>query len=177
MNFRLRLLNHSSSVRSSSSPPGELPAQVMRMSIFPRESTVSETARSTSSGLLMPPAMGTTFWPVAPEISCAVCSSSSWPRAVITTVAPSSERTLAHSLPMPLLPPVINATFPSSPRSMLTPFSLSPTYLAVYLRRSGTALLFGFEHQLDLPRIHVQTSGDDQLLRASGDRQVAVLRI
>src|SRR5918997_3884988 len=116
MNFKLRLLNHSSSVRFSSSPPGELPAQVTRMSILPKESTVSATARSTSSGLLMSPAIGIIFWPVLSESSRAVSSSNSFPRAVTTTVHPSSASTRAHSLPMPLLAPVMNATEPSRSR-------------------------------------------------------------
>src|SRR3712207_3439441 len=61
MNFRFRLLNHSSSVKFSRRPPGELPAQVTRISILPKELTVSSTARSTSSGLLMSPAIGIIF--------------------------------------------------------------------------------------------------------------------
>src|ERR687893_1850668 len=116
MNFKFRLLNHSSSVRSSRRPPGELPAQVTRMSILPKESTVSATARSTSSGLLMSPAIGITFWPVFSESSRAVSSSNSCPRAVMTTVHPSSASTRAHSLPIPLLAPVMKATEPSSSR-------------------------------------------------------------
>src|SRR4028119_2471849 len=116
MNFKFRLLNHSSSVRSSRSPPGELPAQVTRMSIFPKVSTVSATARSTSSGLLMSPAIGIIFWPVFSDSSRAVCSSISLPRAVTTTVHPSSASTRAHSFPIPLLAPVMKATEPSSSR-------------------------------------------------------------
>src|SRR5450759_5796573 len=43
MNFRFRLIIHCSSVRFSSRPPGELPAQVSSMSIAPSRSCVAAT--------------------------------------------------------------------------------------------------------------------------------------
>src|SRR5919107_483193 len=152
MNFRFRLLNHSSSVRFSRSPPGELPAQVTRMSILPKVSTVSATARSTSSGLLMSPAIDIIFWPVLSESPRAVSSSNSFPRAVTTTVQPSSASTRAHSLPMPLLAPVIKATEPSSSRFIpFSSFRLSDRNN--YRRLSGLALPPGPSDQLVLQHL------------------------
>jgi hypothetical protein len=95
MNFRLRLASHWSSVRFSSSPPGELPAQVTRMSMCPNRSSVAMTQRSTSSVTLMSPAIGTIARPVSDAICAAVCSSGSALRAVITTSTPSRARSSA----------------------------------------------------------------------------------
>src|SRR5919112_4110919 len=155
MNFRFRLLNHSSSVRFSRSPPGELPAQVTRMSILPKVSTVSATARSTSSGLLMSPAIGIIFWPVLSESPRAVSSSNSFPRAVTTTVQPSSASTRAHSLPIPLLAPVIKATEPSSSRFIRSSssFRFSRSDRNNYRGLSGLTLLPGHPHQLVLQHL------------------------
>src|SRR5918993_4310119 len=155
MNFRFRLLNHSSSVKLSRRPPGELPAQVTRMSILPKELTVSSTARSTSSGLLMSPAIGIIFWPVASANSCAAFSSASLPRAVTTTVHPSSASTRAHSLPMPLLAPVIKATESSSSRFIRSSssFRFSRSDRNNYRGLSGLTLLPGHPHQLVLQHL------------------------
>src|ERR687898_1018597 len=154
MNFKSRLLNHSSSVRSSRSPPGELPAQVTRMSILPKESTVSATARSTSSGLLMSPAIGIIFRPVFSESSRAVSSSNSFPRAVTTTVQPSSASTRAHSLPMPLLAPVMKTTEPSSSRFIpSSSFRRFRSDSNNYRGLSGLALLPGPTDQLVLQHL------------------------
>src|SRR5215475_4214149 len=117
MNFRLRLDIHWSSVRSSSSPPGELPAQVTRMSIFPSRASVASTQRRTPAMTLMSPAMGTMVLPVAAVICFAVVSSGSAVRAVMTTSAPSRARSSATARPMPLLAPVTKATLPPSSRS------------------------------------------------------------
>jgi hypothetical protein len=32
----------------------------------------------------------------------------------------------------------------------------------------------GLKYELDLPRIHLQAAGDDELLQPAGDREVAV---
>ena len=77
MNFRFRLDIHWSSVRSSSKPPGELPAQVTRMSMGPSRSSAAATQRSTSGVTLMSPASASTRRPVADWISLAVSSSGS----------------------------------------------------------------------------------------------------
>src|SRR4249920_513075 len=127
MNFRFRLLNQSSSVRFSSRPPGELPAQVTRMSMRPKRSIVSATVRSTSSTTLMSPRSSTTSPPVSAESSSAVRRRSSSPRAVIATVHPSCASRRAVALPMPLLAPVTNATVPWSPRSITPPLGRTPT--------------------------------------------------
>src|SRR5690242_10930251 len=121
MNLRFRLDIHWSSVRSSSSPPGELPAQVTRMSIFPNRASVASTHRCTSAVTLMSPAMGTTSRPVAAQISLAAFCSGSALRAVITTSAPSRARSSATARPMPLLAPVTKATLPPSCRSNANP--------------------------------------------------------
>src|SRR5215475_13433567 len=121
MNLRLRLDIHWSSVRSSSNPPGELPAQVTRMSIFPKRASVASTQRWTSAMTLMSPAIGTMACPVAAAICFAAVSSGSAVRAVMTTSAPSCARCSATARPMPLLAPVTKATFPPSCRSNANP--------------------------------------------------------
>src|SRR5579862_1422474 len=121
MYFRFRLDIYLSSVRSSSSPPGELPAQVTRMSMAPNRSRVTSTQRWTSAITLMSPASGSTARPVSAAIFSAADSSGSAFRAVMTTSAPSRARNSATQRPMPLLAPVTKATFPSSCRSTATP--------------------------------------------------------
>src|SRR5262249_26896216 len=70
--------------------------------------------------------------------SAAVRSSSAAPRAVRVSAAPSAARARAAPLPMPLLPPVINATLPASlvmrSASDASPFS-APTELVWVERR------------------------------------------
>src|SRR5437879_3229384 len=117
MNLRLRLDSHCSSVSSSSRPPGELPAQVTRMSIFPNLSRVWSTQRATSSGRLMSPARGTIVRPDSCSISRAAASSGPAVRAVMTTSAPSPASCRATCRPMPLLAPVTKATLSVSSRS------------------------------------------------------------
>src|SRR5690348_4366954 len=124
MNLRLRLDIHCSSVRSSSRPPGELPAQVTRMSILPKRSRVTSTQRWTCSVTLMSPASGSTVRPVAAAIFSAAASSGPAVLAVMTTSQPSRARNSATQRPMPLLAPVTKATLPSSRRSTATPFGL-----------------------------------------------------
>src|SRR5262249_30169242 len=121
MNLRLRLDIHWSSVRSSSNPPGELPAQVTRMSIFPKRASVASTQRWTSAMTLMSPAIGTMACPVAAAICFAAVSSGSAVPAVMATSAPSCARCSATARPMPLLAPVTKATFPPSCRSNANP--------------------------------------------------------
>src|SRR5215510_2282857 len=121
MNLRLRLDIHWSSVRSSSNPPGELPAQVTRMSIFPKRASVASTQRWTSAMTLMSPAIGTMACPVAAAICFAAVSSGSAVRAVMTTSAPSCARCSATARPMPLLAPVTKATFTPTPWQTVTP--------------------------------------------------------
>jgi hypothetical protein len=110
MNFRLRLACHSSSVSFSSRPPGELPAQVTRMSIAPKRSIVWSTVRLTWSASLMSPGKPTMSPPVCSASSRAACSSRSASRAVIATRHPSSASWRATSRPIPMLPPVTKAT-------------------------------------------------------------------
>src|SRR5438132_7924551 len=118
MNFKLRLESQCSSVSSSSRPPGELPAQVTRMSIWPKRPRVSFTQRSTSSALLVSPASATMVRPVLAAISLATCANGPAVLAVITMSAPSEASCSATALPMPLLAPVTNAILPVNPRSM-----------------------------------------------------------
>src|SRR5690242_6045176 len=124
MNLRLRLDIHCSSVRSSSRPPGELPAQVTRMSILPKRSRVASTQRWTCSVTLMSPASGSTARPVAAAIFSAAASSGPAVLAVMATSQPSRASNSATQRPMPLLAPVTKATLPSSRRSTATPFGL-----------------------------------------------------
>src|SRR5260221_2164077 len=118
MNFRFRLAIHCSSVRSSRTPPGELPAHVTRMSMRPNFFSVALTHRSTSSLLLMSPAMPMTSVPLIAAISLAATCSGSSLRAVRTTFAPSLASPSATARPIPLLAPVTKATLSLRLRSM-----------------------------------------------------------
>src|SRR5580704_12359094 len=138
MNFRLRLAIHCSSVRSSSRPPGELPAQVTRISMAPNRSRVASTQRWTSAVTLMSPASGSTARPVSAAILPAAASSGPAVRAVMTTSQPSRARCSATQRPIPLLAPVTKATFPSSRRSTATPSASLQRYARSACSRRGT---------------------------------------
>lgn len=73
---------------------------------------------ATDSSEPVSPSTATTVEPVAAANSAAVTSSASRPRAATATAHPSSARALATALPIPRLPPVTNARFPASCRSM-----------------------------------------------------------
>src|SRR5919206_3566211 len=162
MNFRFRLLSHSSSVRFSSRPPGELPAQVMAMSMRPKRSIVSATARSTSLVRVMSPWMPRTRSP--PPSSCTARSSTAPSRAVIATAAPSSTSSSAVARPMPRLAPVMNATESLSPRSIR-----SSSVVRSILARAGQLRQRVAPH---LPHpVHRQLVGGHHPLRALVRRQ------
>src|SRR4029079_15856663 len=118
MNLSWRLLIHWSSVSSSSSPPGLLPAQVTRMSTCPSASMAAFMVLSTSAWTLMSPANGSTLPPVASLSSSAAVVRRSSSRAVMATSHPSSARMRVVSRPIPLLPPVTTAFRPAKPRSI-----------------------------------------------------------
>src|SRR5271163_1441731 len=147
MNFRLRLAIHCSSVRSSSRPPGELPAQVTRISMAPNRSRVASTQRWTSAVMLMSPASGSTARPVSAAILPAAASSGPAVRAVMTTSQPSRARCSATQRPIPLLAPVTKATFPSSRRSTATPSASLQRYARLACSRRG-----GYAASLSRPR-------------------------
>src|ERR1700687_1465082 len=81
-----------------------------RMSAGPKSRVTPSTQRASSSGLPTWQALGITF----PPSSAATSSSDSCLRPQITVVAPSRANAAAMALPMPRLPPVTRATFPSS---------------------------------------------------------------
>src|SRR3954454_6467108 len=117
MNLRFSDPNHSSSVRFSSSPPGEEPAHVTRTWIRPKRSIVRFTARSMSSGFVMSPWIPTTC--SSPPSSSTAARSVSSSRPVIATLQPSSTSSSAAARPMPRLAPVMKTTWSLSPRSTL----------------------------------------------------------
>src|SRR3954454_8400173 len=115
MNFRLRLPNHSSSVRFSSRPPGDEPAQVTSTSRRPKRSIVCPTARSMSSlSVMSPRTPSPRSSPPSPSTARRSVSSS---RPVIATRQPSSTSSSAVARPMPRLAPVMKTTWSFSPRS------------------------------------------------------------
>ena len=116
--FRSKSYSHSSSVTSSKGLARETPALLTRMSTRPKLSRAVCTTRSALSGWETSADRGSTIPSVAVRMSMAASSSFSWPRATITTRAPSSAMRCAAALPMPSLPPVTMATLSVSPRSI-----------------------------------------------------------
>ena len=88
------------------------------MSIWPKDSTVKLTESDMSFSIVISAFLKTTF---SPNSSARLAPFSS-DLPTITTLAPSSENNLAVSAPIPLVPPVIKATFPSSLEAILFPF-------------------------------------------------------
>src|SRR3954449_2358715 len=117
MNLRFSEPNHSSSVRFSSRPPGDEPAQVTSTSMRPKRSIVRFTARSMSSGFVMSPWIPTTR--SSPPSSSTARRSVSSSRPVMATLQPSSTSSSAVARPMPRLAPVMKTTRSLSPRSTL----------------------------------------------------------
>ena len=93
-------------------------AELTRMSMPPRASVASATPWRTDSSDPVSITTGTMRRPVAAASSAAVASRSARVRAAMATSHPSAARARATALPMPLLPPVTSARFPSSCRSM-----------------------------------------------------------
>src|SRR3954447_8060206 len=237
MNLRFSEPNHSSSVRFSSSPPGEEPAHVTRTSMRPKRSIVRFTARSMSSGFVMSPWIPTTC--SSPPSSSTAARSVSSSRPVIATLQPSSTSSSAAARPMPRLAPVMKTTWSLSPRSTLpllvvlmsvrhlrervAPHLAHPVdgqlverddALRALVRRQPLAgvrdervavdvagrhderddllapalgrhardrdLRDGgmvLERRLDLARVDVEPAADDELLRAPGDLEAAVVGV
>src|SRR3954451_8856389 len=117
MNLRFSEPNHSSSVRFSSRPPGDEPAQVTSTSMRPKRSIVRFTARSMSSGFVMSPWIPTTR--SSPPSSSTARRSVASSRPVMATLQPSSTSSSAVARPMPRLAPVMKTTWSLSPRSTL----------------------------------------------------------
>src|ERR671933_1891858 len=170
MNFRFSEPNHSSSVRFSSSPPGDEPAHVTRTSIWPKRSIVPLTARSMSSGFVMSPWIPSTR--SSPPSSSTARRSVSSSRPVIATRQPSSTSSSAVARPMPRLAPVMKTTWSLSPRSTLS--SCSPYSVRHPRQRVAAHLAHPVDGQLlerdDALRALVRR----QPLAAVGDERVRV---
>src|ERR687884_67190 len=174
MNFRFRLPNHSSSVRFSSRPPGDEPAQVTSTSIWPKRSIVPLTARSMSSLFVMSPWTPSTR--SSPPSSSTARRSVSSSRAVIATRQPSSTSSSAVARPIPRLAAVseqrLRVELPVGHHEgddLLAP-ALGRHARDRDLRHRGVLL----EDGLDLAGIHVEATADDELLAAAGDLEAAV---
>ena len=92
--------------------PSMTPALLYRTSSLPNRATAASTIASASASL------ETSAWtyaasPPSEEISAATESPVSSATSVSTTLAPSDANSLDATMPMPLAPPVISATFPS----------------------------------------------------------------
>ena len=97
---------------------GLVAALLTRMSIPPNSATQCATPASTASGLLADPAWAVACPPAARSV-VTVSSSSSCFRAVTHTAAPADTSDSAIARPIPRVPPVIRATFPSTRRIVL----------------------------------------------------------
>src|SRR5215208_1281400 len=125
MNLRCSDAYHCSSVRSSSEPPGEEPAQVTSVSMRPKCSSAASTAASTCSVRVMSPVRPRTSPAPHALISATAWSTTTLSRATIATLQPSSAKIFAEARPMPLLPPVMNTISPSKPSSIHSSFVCS----------------------------------------------------
>src|SRR3954463_12279161 len=145
MNFRFRLPSHSSSVRFSSSPPGEEPAHVTSTSMWPKRSIVRATAPAMSSFFVMSPLTPRTR--SSPPSSSTARRSVSSSRPVIATLQPSSTSSSAVARPMPRLAPVMKTTWSLSPRSTL-PLLVVLTSVRHLRQRVATHLAHPVDGQL-----------------------------
>ena len=118
MNLSCSDCSQSASERCSSTPPGEEPALLTRMSMRPSALCAWATKVLASASLLRSAGIGTIRRLVSRAISAAVRSSDSLRRAQIATSTPSFASARAMPLPIPALPPVTSAVLPSSLRSM-----------------------------------------------------------
>ena len=118
MNLSCSDCSQSASDRCSSTPPGEEPALLTRMSTRPSALWPCATKFLASASLLRSAGIGTIRRLVALAISAAASSSGSLRRAQMATSTPSLANARAMPLPMPALPPVTSAVLPSSLRSM-----------------------------------------------------------
>ena len=106
--------NHSFCPQLRKSPGGGPPA------LFTRISGAEQAARTASrpASVVMSPTTVVTSAPVATRISSAVAASVSACLAIITNLAPSAAKAIAHPLPSPLLAAQTNAVFPAIPSSI-----------------------------------------------------------
>src|SRR2546423_653929 len=108
--FRPKAASNCSSVISPSLPCSPIPALAHSTSIAPFSRRTVSNRRSRSSRSAASPCTAVTFRP----ISLTASSSASGRRPVMKTCAPSSTKSLAPASAMPVDPPVITATLPSS---------------------------------------------------------------
>ena len=187
MNLVLRSSSMASSVTLSrapvTSPPG-WPALFTRMSIRPNAATVASMRASTRSARRTSVTRGTIRRPVSWASSLAASSRTSWVRAQMATSAPSRASSSATALPIPLLPPVINATFPPSSRSMLSSLRPSPSTWRAAPRVVGGGSrgqghgteggAFDYHALAQTSRSSRPGSGSAALRQAQGEREIPV---
>jgi hypothetical protein len=102
--------SHLSRPKSSTSPSGQMPALLTRMSTVPNASTQDSTTRAGSPARVMSVSRKANCCPVA-SMSCRVVPSSS-AKLGTNTLAPAAASALANPWPSPELPPVTIADFP-----------------------------------------------------------------
>ena len=105
--------SQSAAVVFSTKPAAPMPALLTKMSSLPKRATVVLMASAHESSFV------TSKWRYRASPPRSLISASTWrPSASrtspMTTLAPSWEKRRASSAPMPLAPPLMNATFPSS---------------------------------------------------------------
>src|SRR5215216_818696 len=110
------------------------PALLYRTCRPPKRSTAAFTIASASASS---DASEWTYevWPPPASISAATASPASSATSVRTTDAPSLAKSLEATIPMPLAPPVMSATFPSS-RPIVPPSRVAPS-IRTPVRRPG----------------------------------------
>ena len=105
--------SHSSSLVSSTLLTTPMPALLTSMSNFPKRLTAADTADPQADSSVTS-SLTNTHSPPASLIAASVRRPSSSSTSPITTFAPSCANILASVAPMPLAPPLISATLPSS---------------------------------------------------------------
>src|SRR5580693_5610389 len=110
LTFALNVLSKCSSVIAPSAANCPVPALANRMSMCPFCCFTVAYKRSRSARFETSPCTAEMFLPIC----FTAASSSPLRRPVIKTYAPSATKRCAVARPIPLLPPVMTATFPSS---------------------------------------------------------------
>ena len=117
-----------------------LPALLIRISTRPKRSTQRATTRLIAAASVRSAAIASIRSRICTPAAATVSSRASCPRAQTSTAAPSASIASAVARPIPLLPPVMIATLPSSWSSMLTPLpriGADPAAAAVHMPYRG----------------------------------------
>src|SRR5215211_3742047 len=140
------------------------PALLYRTCRPPKRSTAAFTIASASASS---DASEWTYeaWPPPASISAATASPASSATSVRTTDAPSLAKSLEATIPMPLAPPVMRATFPSS-RPIVPPSRVAPS---IRTRFGGRPLRRGRAYHRSIARAR-RTDMATELLVLGGER-------